>query len=162
MNYDFEVDKRPISSWKIARELCAWLVLDLCPTDFDGDMCMSIVASYQKKVKCNGKDKECLSVKQYKTLYKIYTSFQIASIFKKFNDNYKWTCINLTNIGIVKPIQCVETNEKITDVYFEILEQGKYSVVGFEKVFGAHLNHSKFRTESKQETDLITDASDFE
>lgn len=164
MSYEFEVDKRPVSSWKLSRELCAWLKLGLCSDKFDGETCLNIISSYHKNVKCNGKDKECLSVNQYKTLYRVYSSYRIESVFKNFNEKYKWTCINLSNIELVKPIICCETNEEVTDVYFEVLEQGKYSVCGFENVFSEHLNHHKYKTETKKEPkqELTTEDADFE
>tara|TARA_R110000803_G_scaffold151607_5_gene216689 strand:+ start:1410 stop:1916 length:507 start_codon:yes stop_codon:yes gene_type:complete len=162
----FDVDKRPVSSWKIAKELCGWFYLDLMPTDFDNEICMNIISQYHKNVKCLSKDKECLSQKQYATLYNIYTSFRVENVFKKFNEEYKWTCISLTKVELVNPIICCKSNKQLHIVYFEILEHGKYGAVAFEEEFSKYLNHQKYKKNKPEKedstTNLTTDDADFE
>jgi len=162
----FEVEKRPVPSWKLTKELCAWFFLELPPEDFENEICLNIIGQYHKNVKCSGKDKECLSMKQYATLYNIYKKFRVESVFKKFNETHKWICISLDKVELKNPIMCCETNEQLHNVYFEVLEHGKYGVEAFEENFSQYLNHAKYKKNKpeKQETtqELTTDEADFD
>ena len=161
----FEVEDRPVSSWTMVKELCAWFYLDLMPEDFDNEICMNIISQYHKNVKCNGKGKESISMKQYATLYNIYKSFRVESVFKKFNEKFKWTCISLSKVELVNPIICCETNEQLHIVYFEVLEHGKYGAVAFEEKFSEYLTHKKYKKEKTKPTSIVelkTDETDFD
>tara|TARA_R110001632_G_scaffold3632_2_gene16068 strand:- start:943 stop:1443 length:501 start_codon:yes stop_codon:yes gene_type:complete len=160
----FVIAERPVPTWKMTRELCAWFALGLYPEDFDCDTCCDIIGNYHKYVKIQKKDKEeCLSVKQYKVLYTIYKTFRIEDVFKKFNETHKWVCISLKKMTLEKPVICSETEELINTTYFEVLDKGILCSQLFETLYKNELNHKNYKLEEPTtDENLITDETDFE
>jgi len=160
----FEPKDRPITCWKLAREMNAWFALGLYPEKFKCDTCADIVSNYHKYVKIQKKDKEdCLSVKQYKVLYTVYKMYRVEEVFKKFNEQHKWVCISLKKMTLEKPIVCCETDELINMTYFEVAGKGILSTELFETLYRDKLNHKKYKEDEPiVDVNLTTDDSDFE
>ena len=137
---------RPLKALQLCKQVALWIALGLSPESFDAEIVRSILGSFFKQYKKEGRDAEsCLTDKQYNGLYNIYDKFRIHGVFQM--DALKFICVDLSKFDKMEVLS--ESNQVCQDFYFEVLLDKrivKYTVCEFIDLYRDLILHPKYMT----------------